>query len=268
MMRGRGRPRRAAVPLILVATAMAVVVSAVIARSPAPAPVSARAPALPEPVEPAFRVGTPQPLSGERYRAQWAAVRRPVVARAAPSSSAAAVSALPATTPEGTRNVVAVIGHRQDRAGRAWVQVRLAVLPNGTTGWLPRTALGGYGIAVTRLVIDLRRLRATLYRGDRAVEQAPVGAGAPGWPTPRGDFYIRDKLENYQSAAYGPVAFGTSARSAHATDWPAGGYVGIHGTDQPALIPGRVSHGCIRMRNADILAMAKHMGVGTPVTIR
>jgi lipoprotein-anchoring transpeptidase ErfK/SrfK len=52
------------------------------------------------------------------------------------------------------------------------------------------------------------------------------------------------------------------------TDWPGGGFIGIHGTDRPALIPGRISHGCIRMRNADILALARRMPVGTPVTIR
>jgi lipoprotein-anchoring transpeptidase ErfK/SrfK len=263
-----GRPRRAALSLVLVAAAAAVVVSAVVARSPAPAPVSARALHLPEPVAPAFAVGPPHVLSGERYRAHWAAVRRAVVARAAPAATASPVSAVPARTPEGTRNVVAVIGHRQDASGQAWVRVRLAVLPNGTTGWVPRGALGGYGIVDTRLVVDLERLQATLYRAGRPVLQAAIGAGAPGWPTPRGEFYIRNRLEHYQSAAYGPVAFGISARSTRATDWPAGGYVGIHGTDRPDLLPGRVSHGCIRMRNADILAMATEMGVGTPVTIR
>jgi lipoprotein-anchoring transpeptidase ErfK/SrfK len=74
-------------------------------------------------------------------------------------------------------------------------------------------------------------------------------------------------LTRYESPTYGPVAFGTSARSPSATDWPAGGYVGIHGTDAPALIPGRVSHGCIRLRNTDILELARHMPVGTPVRI-
>jgi hypothetical protein len=71
----------------------------------------------------------------------------------------------------------------------------------------------------------------------------------------------------YRSPAYGPVAFGTSVRSPAATGWPAGGFVGIHGTDRPDLVPGRVSHGCIRLRNADIRALARRMRVGTPLTI-
>jgi len=67
---------------------------------------------------------------------------------------------------------------------------------------------------------------------------------------------------------YGPVAFGTSARSAVLTDWPDGGFVGIHGTNEPALIPGHISHGCVRLRNQDIVALSRLMPVGTPVTIR
>jgi lipoprotein-anchoring transpeptidase ErfK/SrfK len=79
---------------------------------------------------------------------------------------------------------------------------------------------------------------------------------------------IRSELTRYASPFYGPVAFGTTARSAVLTDWPGGGFVGIHGTNEPQLIPGRVSHGCIRLRNADILRLAVLMPVGPPLTIR
>jgi lipoprotein-anchoring transpeptidase ErfK/SrfK len=75
-------------------------------------------------------------------------------------------------------------------------------------------------------------------------------------------------LTRYRSPFYGPLAFGTSARSSVLTDWPGGGFIGIHGTDAPELIPGRVSHGCIRLRNDDILRLGRLMPVGTPVTIR
>ena len=79
---------------------------------------------------------------------------------------------------------------------------------------------------------------------------------------------IRNELTRYASPFYGPIAFGTTARSAVLTDWPGGGFVGIHGTNEPQLIPGRVSHGCIRLRNADMLRLAVLMPVGTPLTIR
>jgi lipoprotein-anchoring transpeptidase ErfK/SrfK len=190
-----------------------------------------------------------------------------VLARQVPSTSAAAVAGLDTRTPEGTANLVSVIGRRTDAAERVWVRVRLPVLPNGTTGWVPRSALGGYETVDTRFDVDLRRLRATLYRRGRPVFRADVGVGAPGWETPRGRFYVRNRLTRYRSPAYGPVAFGTSARSPTATGWPAGGFVGIHGTDRPDLLPGRVSHGCIRLSNRDILALARLMPIGTPVTI-
>ena len=66
---------------------------------------------------------------------------------------------------------------------------------------------------------------------------------------------------------YGSWAFGTSAYSA-LSDWPGGGVIGIHGTNQPWLIPGRPSHGCIRRRNRAIVRLVGLMSIGTPVQIR
>jgi lipoprotein-anchoring transpeptidase ErfK/SrfK len=43
--------------------------------------------------------------------------------------------------------------------------------------------------------------------------------------------------------------------------------VGIHGTNQPELIPGRPSHGCVRVPNANIRKLKRLMPVGTPLTI-
>ena len=86
-----------------------------------------------------------------------------------------------------------------------------------------------------------------------------------GMETPKGHFYIRERLTGFGST-YGPVAFGTSAYS-RLSDWPGGGVIGIHGTDQPGLIPGRPSHGCIRVPNAKIVRLRRLMPVGTPVSI-
>jgi lipoprotein-anchoring transpeptidase ErfK/SrfK len=256
--------RRAA--LAVAGAAIALAVAALLLRG-SPPHASAAGVALPPPVKPAFVPGPARPLGSTRDLTEYAPVQRAVAARRAPGAGAV-VATLSTRTPEGTRNIVEVLAHAQDPSGRPWVRVRLAVLPNGTTGWVPRAGLGGYGTVSTRLVVDLGALRATLYRAGRAVLRAPVGVGKPGWPTPRGEFYIRNRLTRYRSPTYGPVAFGTSARSPTATDWPAGGFVGIHGTDQPGLIPGRISHGCIRLRNRDILALARLMPPGTPVTIR
>jgi lipoprotein-anchoring transpeptidase ErfK/SrfK len=257
------------IAFVVMLTAVAVVVAALSMRSPHTAPAAAprTVATLPAPVTPAFVPGRPRPLGSQRDASRIAPVRRATPVRSAPDAGAAVVTQLSPRTPEGTDNVVAVIGHRQDGSGAPWVRVRLAILPNGSAGWVPRATLGGYVTVFTRLDLDLEHLRATLYRRGRAVLRAPIGAGMPGWPTPRGRFYVRDRLTSYRSPMYGPIAFGTSARSPTATDWPAGGYIGIHGTDRPDLIPGRISHGCIRMRNADIRRLAGAMPVGTPMRI-
>jgi lipoprotein-anchoring transpeptidase ErfK/SrfK len=223
---------------------------------------------LPDPVTPAFRPTVrPGPASGA-WLSRWAPVLRLVAVRRAPGRDAPAVAPLEASTPEGTTNIVLLLPGVREVGGRLWVRVRLPVLPNNSTGWVPREALGGYGEVQTRLVVDRDRLTATLLRRGREIFSAPVGIGEPRWPTPSGEFYVRNKLTDFDDPFYGPVAFGTSARSSVLTDWPAGGFIGIHGTNRPELLPGRVSHGCIRLRNEDILRLARLMPVGTPLTVR
>jgi L,D-transpeptidase catalytic domain len=224
-------------------------------------------PILPAGPAPAFLIPTPKLLDHSQLASSWSTVVRPVTARAAPSADAEALTRLSRTTPEGTANVVLVLGRAEGTAGHLWARIRLPILPNGSTGWVPRRSLSGYHSVRTRLVVDLERLDATLWAGERVLFRAPVGVGRTSWPNPRGQFYIRDRVGSLDSSFYGPVAFGTSARSSVLTDWPAGGFIGIHGTDQPELIPGRISHGCIRMRNTDILRLARLMPVGTPLTI-
>lgn len=226
-----------------------------------------QAPDLPASPEPALDVPDPAPLE-KGGASTWAPVRRTVFAHARPSRKAAVVVRLDTRTPEDTANIVLVLGRLRAADGRLWLHVRLPVLPNDRTGWVPRAALGGYGVVHTRLVVDLEQLVATLLRGRRPVFRARIGVGKPAWPTPKGRFYIRNRLTSYESPFYGPLAFGTSARSPTLTDWPDGGFIGIHGTNQPELLPGRVSHGCIRMRNEDILELGRQMPIGTPVTIR
>jgi hypothetical protein len=201
----------------------------------------------------------------ELYR--WAFVIRPTVVRAAPRRTSAAIAQLGRWTPEGTSNLVLTLDGRRTSRG-VWIRVRLPIHPANRTGWVKRKALSDWKELRTRLVVDRRRLSATLFRGGKVVLRAPVGVGQSHWPTPRGEFYIRNQLYGFGNAVYGPVAFGTSARSAVLTDWPGGGFIGIHGTNQPHILPGRVSHGCIRMKNGHILRLARLMPIGTPLTVR
>jgi lipoprotein-anchoring transpeptidase ErfK/SrfK len=216
----------------------------------------------------ALAVPAPRRLADAPGLTRWAHVRRAVAARSGPGRSRRVVARIARRTPEGTVTALPVTGRRVGGDGRLWMRVTLPVLPNGRSGWVPRRALGAYEISRHRLVVDIGRRRLTLLRSGHVVLRAPVGVGQPQWPTPRGTFLVRNRLERYASGRYGPVAFGTSARSATLTDWPAGGFVGIHGTDRPDLIPGAVSHGCVRLRNPDMLRLARLMPVGTPVEIR
>jgi hypothetical protein len=225
-------------------------------------------PSLPVPARPAFAVPALRRARPGRHATRWAPVVAPTFARAAPRSSAPRVARLGRRTPEGTANLVVALRRTRDAHGGVWVRVRLPMRAPRDTGWVRRSTLGGYRIVRTRLLVDRRRLTATLLRDGRPVFRARVGVGTRRAPTPAGRFYVRDVVTRYRSPMYGPVAFGTSARSATLTDWPGGGFVGVHGTDRPDLIPGRVSHGCIRMRNADVLRLARLMPVGTPLTIR
>lgn len=224
--------------------------------------------ALPAAPAPALDIGRPDHLASGRYLSRWTIVRARTVARTEPAANSQPVASLAIATPDRTPNALTVLATRTNAVGQLWVRVRLPVLPNGTVGWVRRGSLGAYQTVSTHLVVDRQRLRAVLLRNGRLVFTAPVGVGSDSWPTPGGKFIIRSELTRFANPFYGPIAFGTSARSAVLTDWPGGGFVGIHGTSEPQLIPGRVSHGCIRMRNSDILRLAKLMPVGTPVTIR
>jgi hypothetical protein len=158
---------------------------------------------------------------------------------------------------------------RVARTGVSWIEVSLPQRPNGTTGWVPASALGSLHVVGGRLVVYRAQLRATLYNqaGD-AIWSARVGMGQPSLPTPSGHFYVREKLRAIDGTAYGPYAIGTSAYAApQLSEWPGGGIVGIHGTNQPQLIPGDPSHGCVRLRNANITRLWHLIAIGTPIDI-
>lgn len=198
----------------------------------------------------------------------WAFVDFPATARARPASHARRVARLKTKTEDGTDELVQVLA-RTERNGRVWLRVRLPILPNDSTGWVLANDLSKLRVVHTWLKIDREHARMKLIRAGRVIFRAPVGVGQPQWPTPAGHFYVRDELTGFPPGTiYGALAFGTSGKSSVLTDWPKGGVIGIHGTNQPELIPGHVSHGCIRLKNADIRRLAKLLPIGTPVSIR
>ena len=208
-------------------------------------------------------------LSNERTITRWAHTNLRGGIRSKPSWKSKAVGALRWNTEDGLPEVyLALASHVDPAGGQVWIKIRIPGRPNGRTGWVRQEQLSNLELVETQLTIDRRRLRATLRKRGKVIWRSPIGVGAPGTGTPGGKFWIRERLANLGgSPIYGPWAFGTAAYS-KLSDWPGGGVVGIHGTNQPELIPGRPSHGCIRVPNPKIRKLARIMPVGTPVRIR
>jgi hypothetical protein len=242
------RPSRIAGVLVIVVSALA--------------PSAALAGALPSANPP----GTLR-LSDERLTTLWAntADLQPVFSR--PSGAARQVARLRLLTEDGFPEVYLVLASWKNPAGNTWLKVRVPKRPNGRTGWVRASALGTLHTVHTLLRINRRTLRATLYLRGRKRFSARIGVGKAATPTPGGHFWIREKFHVKGHTLYGPRAIGTSAYAPTLSEWPGGGVVGLHGTNQPGLIPGRPSHGCIRLRNADILRLYRLAPKGTPIDI-
>lgn len=209
--------------------------------------------------------GSYKQISTPGKYSQWAYVEVATYAYSRPSKFASKVTKVPTRTSDKTDNVVYIDGSVNNRG--LWYRVLLPSV-HGTWGWVPASRLGAPQSTSTQIVIDLAARSLTLIKAGRTVLTAGVGIGKAGTPTPPGDFYIRSKMRGFSSPAYGVRAMGTSAKSKVLTDWPGGGFVGIHGTNEPGILPGRVSHGCVRVRNETILRIYKIVSVGTPVTIK
>jgi hypothetical protein len=230
---------------------------ATLALGPAP-PARARTLDLPGSVQ----------LSNERTFTRWAYAAQGLPIREAPKPNSSAVASVSLATEEGLRNVYTLLDSWTDPTGQAWLRIRVPMRSVARIGWVEAAALGPAHEVHTQLVVDRRHLRATLYRAGRRIWRSMIGVGKASTPTPAGHFWIRERLHSTDpNGPYGPWAFGTSAYS-RLSGWPGGGVIGIHGTDQPNLIPGRPSHSCIRVPNPAIRRLARLMPIGTPVWIR
>jgi L,D-transpeptidase-like protein len=202
-------------------------------------------------------------LSNEKTLSRWATPFNLAPIRRTPGG--AAIARLRYHTEDGPLEVYLVLRSKVVKKV-VWLQIRIPGRPNGRTGWVRETDMGQLNVVTTFLKIDRGKLRATLYRKGRKIWSSPVGVGKASTPTPAGRFWIRERLKSL-GGAYGPWAFGTSAYSPQLTDWPGGGVVGIHGTNEPQLIPGRPSHGCVRVPNSAVIRLKRLMPIGTPVQI-
>jgi len=161
-----------------------------------------------------------------------------------------------------------IIGEEEDAQGLTWYQIRLPIRPNGSTGWVRAADLTTATI-VHQIRIHLSEHRLDLYESGRLKKSYPIGVGTGDTPTPLGEYYITVKLTPANpNTVYGVLAMGLSGFSEKLTNWPEGGQLAIHGTNDPSSIGKDVSLGCIRLQNADILDLSPYVARGTPVVIQ
>lgn len=154
-------------------------------------------------------------------------------------------------------------------AGADRLQVLLPTRPNLSRGWINASAVR-LAFNPYRLEVQMSRHVLTIWRSGKLVQRYPVGVGRRAvTPTPAGLYYITELLKQPDPGGeYGPYAFGISAHSNVLHEFAGGnGEIGIHGTNQPWLVGGDVSHGCIRVRNEVITRLAHELPLGTPIRI-
>ena len=113
-----------------------------------------------------------------------------------------------------------------------------------------------------------------------ALASFPVAVGREEYATPTGRFKVKQKLVDppfqvfdwsdpdrvFKTVEPGPknplgqrwIGFATSEF---------GWQIGFHGTPNPELLGRAVSHGCVRMRNRDVVDLYGRVEVGTPVIV-
>lgn len=148
--------------------------------------------------------------------------------------------------PDGTLRVVA--GNPLGRATATEQRMRRLVYP-----------------AATSIVVDKSDFRLYWVRQDVLVEAFPVGIGRTNAETPVGTWRIDSKYHTPPTSVYGPRKMRMYRKVGSRYVYTA---YNIHGTNQPWAIGTKVSAGCVRMHNADVLRLYPQVPLGTIVVTR
>jgi hypothetical protein len=192
---------------------------------------------------------------------------------ATPLTSPQSYSATPGGPPEGVLPTL-TWGNQTVRPvvsqANGWVQIALDSKPNGSTGWLPESAVN---VAVTayRIQISISAHSLTLFKDGQQVYSSPVGVGEPQWPTPMGRTFVDAVVTTpkQQVYIYGPTVVVLGTHSNVFTDFDGGdGTVAIHGyPSDPGSTEGVASsHGCVRADPQTIDAIDV-IPLGSPVDV-
>jgi lipoprotein-anchoring transpeptidase ErfK/SrfK len=122
--------------------------------------------------------------------------------------------------------------------------------------------------APRRIVVSIPDRKLALIEDDQIVSVYPVAVGASVSPSPAGTFSIVARVANPTYYKPGKVV-APGAGNPVGTRWiglSLKGY-GIHGTDNPRSIGFAKSHGCIRLRNADVEQLFERVRAGDVVEL-
>jgi lipoprotein-anchoring transpeptidase ErfK/SrfK len=119
-----------------------------------------------------------------------------------------------------------------------------------------------------RIIVSIPARRLVVVENNQVLATFPVAVGAPASPSPVGTFTVITRVTNPTYYAPGKVIAPGSSNPI-GTRWiglSKKGY-GIHGTDVPSSIGFARSHGCIRLRNADVERLFQHVRTGDLVEL-
>jgi lipoprotein-anchoring transpeptidase ErfK/SrfK len=126
------------------------------------------------------------------------------------------------------------------------------------------------------LLVDTKKMEIHFCEHEFTRRTFPIGIGKEETPTPTGNYYIHSMCKDPQRAyraddifpaeIYGTRAMDLSVQTFDYETWCWRAY-SIHGTDNESLVPGRCSHGCIRMKNGDIEELYEYCSPGLLVMI-
>lgn len=120
-----------------------------------------------------------------------------------------------------------------------------------------------------RVIVSIADRRLAVLDNGKVLRTFPVAVGAETSPSPTGEFAIVSRLTEptYYHAGVVIPAGGNNPLGPRWVGLSKRGY-GIHGTNAPGSIGKAASHGCIRLRNRDIVQLFAMVHLGDRVEIR
>ena len=163
---------------------------------------------------------------------------------------------------EGDR-VLLVLGEQD-----GWLHVDLPVRPNGTTGWVRQEDVS-LTTHTARILVDLSDRRLWAWQDGILIVEGWIALGRQETPTPVGEYYVNEiQAQADSDTLYGSWIIGTSGFSEVLGEVYGGDpALAIHGTNDPSVLGGAVSLGCIRVHN-DVVSRLALLPLGTPVEVR